>query len=672
MTHQSNIAKAFSFFVPLTKKDDEKRMVYGYASTEAVDSDGEIITLEALKGALPGYMKFGNIREMHQLSAVGVAKESEIDDKGLYIGAKIVDDTAWNKVKEGVYKGFSIGGRATQRVGKKITGLELIEISLVDRPANPEALIEVFKAQLTENQMPSPEEKRLALHAAVENLNPAQLEAAFDAFQKRQAEPPVTIDVEPEKAPEPEVEKAAAPEPEPEKAPEIDVDHYATMVKNLGVKSEIKPEALAGILNVKLEHVPTIVKRAAELAALDEPEPEAKEPEKAQTAPEPEKAVEKADAAPSHADPGLLGGTPRFPLDTELAIRAARYFLEKADNTRMYSPEQLDQVLENVRKAWLEKIGPDGAPVAKTTTGKEKEQPASPKPEIKSILSKFGKADATVSVQKGLHSASWALCLLSELNYLQEGLVREAAYEGDNSNLPDRFRALVETMSDLVQALVEEEIEEMLTNKEMEDLATGSYPVLYADKPEAKKAAAERIRKAIGDNTGAPGFLTLSQLADELEKSAEADIAKAKKNDGEESGTGNPPPQEGEGEEGAKGKTDEEDEEEAKRKKAEEEDKEKMGDDCGKAAKSQAPDDTAKSIASLTQAITDLAGIVKSMQENQATGRNPPPAPEKGVLKSMDKAQDHAGQAQDETDPKNPRDVLKAIHDRPNFVSNHF
>ncbi|MGH6990793.1 MAG: DUF6582 domain-containing protein, partial [Stellaceae bacterium] len=92
------------------------------------------------------YMAWANVREMHQASAVGVAKEANVDDKGLYIGAKIVDDDAWKKVVEEVYKGFSIGGDVTRRDGATITGLDLIEISLVDRPANPDCRIDVVKA----------------------------------------------------------------------------------------------------------------------------------------------------------------------------------------------------------------------------------------------------------------------------------------------------------------------------------------------------------------------------------------------------------------------------------------------------------------------------------------------------------------------------------------------
>jgi phage head maturation protease len=102
-------------FAEITKLDAEQRMVFGYASTQALDSQGEVIQREAVEAALPDYMRFANIREMHQPSAVGVAKEADVDHRGLHIAAKVVDDEAWEKVKEGVYKGFSIGGRVTQR-----------------------------------------------------------------------------------------------------------------------------------------------------------------------------------------------------------------------------------------------------------------------------------------------------------------------------------------------------------------------------------------------------------------------------------------------------------------------------------------------------------------------------------------------------------------------------
>jgi len=138
------------FYGTITKIDADQRMVWGYASTEAEDGQGEIVKREALAAALEDYMRFANIREMHRNSAVGVATEAELDDKGLYLGAKIVDDEAWQKVVEGVYKGFSIGGKVTARDPadrKCITGVTLTEISVVDRPANPEAVFDCWKAE---------------------------------------------------------------------------------------------------------------------------------------------------------------------------------------------------------------------------------------------------------------------------------------------------------------------------------------------------------------------------------------------------------------------------------------------------------------------------------------------------------------------------------------------
>ncbi len=107
-------------YLPIAKVDAANRLVYGYASTEARDDQGEIVKREAMNAALGDYMKFANIREMHQLSAVGKAKEASVDDKGLYIGAKIVDDDAWEKVVERVYNGFSIGGKVTARLQRTV------------------------------------------------------------------------------------------------------------------------------------------------------------------------------------------------------------------------------------------------------------------------------------------------------------------------------------------------------------------------------------------------------------------------------------------------------------------------------------------------------------------------------------------------------------------------
>ncbi len=72
----------------LTKIDVEQRIVAGYASTEAVDAHGEIVLKSAIEAALDDYLEFANVREMQQLSAVGVTEEAAVDDRGLYIAAR--------------------------------------------------------------------------------------------------------------------------------------------------------------------------------------------------------------------------------------------------------------------------------------------------------------------------------------------------------------------------------------------------------------------------------------------------------------------------------------------------------------------------------------------------------------------------------------------------------
>lgn len=144
------MAKLYAEITKMEAQDDGTVKVWGYASSEAVDSDGEIISAEAMKAAIPDYMKFGAVREMHGSNAAGTAIEINVEDDGrTFFGAHIVDPIAVTKVKTGVYKGFSIGGSVTARdeLNKsQITGLKLTEISLVDRPANPDAVFTCFKA----------------------------------------------------------------------------------------------------------------------------------------------------------------------------------------------------------------------------------------------------------------------------------------------------------------------------------------------------------------------------------------------------------------------------------------------------------------------------------------------------------------------------------------------
>jgi 2'-5' RNA ligase len=182
-------------FAKIESVNEEEQTVYGIASTETPDAqggvwegkryEGDIVTIEAIEKALPDYLKWSNIREMHQNSAVGKTLEAEIKDRQLHIGIKVVDKGAWEKVREQVYRGFSIGGDVIKavlveiggKIYRKILELKLYEISLVDRPANGDAAILLWKFNKQEDN-PMPDEKTPAAEA------PAAEEKPKDAKSK--------------------------------------------------------------------------------------------------------------------------------------------------------------------------------------------------------------------------------------------------------------------------------------------------------------------------------------------------------------------------------------------------------------------------------------------------------------------------------------------------------
>jgi hypothetical protein len=129
------------------RASDDALTVQGVCSSEVCDSDGETVLASAMREALPAWLEYGNIREMHAPSAVGKALKAEVrDDGSTWLEARIIDPVAIRKCEERIYMGFSIGGRALERDGKIIKRLRLSEISIVDRPANPQALFEIAKA----------------------------------------------------------------------------------------------------------------------------------------------------------------------------------------------------------------------------------------------------------------------------------------------------------------------------------------------------------------------------------------------------------------------------------------------------------------------------------------------------------------------------------------------
>jgi archaellum component FlaC len=142
--------------MPIGKVDVDRRMVSGFATLDNVDKQGDVVTTEASLTAFKNFR--GNLREMHQPSAVGKIvsfKEDRYFDpntkmfySGVYVSAYVSKGAqdAWEKVLDGTYSGFSIGGNITktddtydEKLDKSIRIIkeyDLHELSLVDNPAN--------------------------------------------------------------------------------------------------------------------------------------------------------------------------------------------------------------------------------------------------------------------------------------------------------------------------------------------------------------------------------------------------------------------------------------------------------------------------------------------------------------------------------------------------------
>ena len=149
----NDYANSYAAIIKQEKQDDGSLLVYGKATDDSLDIDQQICDDVWLSSAMPEWFKTGgNIREQHSSIAAGVAKEYETKADGHYISVLVVDPVSVKKVESGVLKGFSIGIKSPRVVrdqkaanGRIIDG-QIVEISLVDRPANPNAKLMLAKS----------------------------------------------------------------------------------------------------------------------------------------------------------------------------------------------------------------------------------------------------------------------------------------------------------------------------------------------------------------------------------------------------------------------------------------------------------------------------------------------------------------------------------------------
>lgn len=144
------------FGFEITKFDMEQRLVVGWCSSDNFDRQGDRVPYEVMVQTMSKYATIAGIREMHQPKAVGRINnwwgDPNLKKVGveLYISSTRDGDDVLTKVNERILKGLSIAGRAESwkpgpTGGRVITGMSLTEISLVDVPANPDAIITMVK-----------------------------------------------------------------------------------------------------------------------------------------------------------------------------------------------------------------------------------------------------------------------------------------------------------------------------------------------------------------------------------------------------------------------------------------------------------------------------------------------------------------------------------------------
>lgn len=128
--------------------------VFGVAADPTVDLDGQVCDPAWLRREMPEWFKYANVREQHSSIAAGRGVELTEDGDSWLLKSHVVDPGTITKVKNRVLTGYSIGvrrgevlrGKSVGAPNGRIVGGKIVEVSLVDRPCNPNATIEIAKA----------------------------------------------------------------------------------------------------------------------------------------------------------------------------------------------------------------------------------------------------------------------------------------------------------------------------------------------------------------------------------------------------------------------------------------------------------------------------------------------------------------------------------------------
>jgi HK97 family phage prohead protease len=289
----------YRFGIPITKTqklEDGRLLVSGVFSSETLDKTRDVVDLGATKRAVDRW-EAKNLREQHDpKKAVGKALEFEYDEKAGtasfngFVSAACPDTIT--KVEDKTLSYFSIGANvlaseafkaADSKPARRITEYELVEISLVDNPANPDTKLKVAMqtaAGLEETpaaappppEPESPSRFGKALKAAVTPALVPEPPAAAPPPE------PVAKTDEPPPAIEPPAPAPAPPEPKPVKKSGEEWDIGMALDILCGLKCllfgetldpETEPPAQRKFLETAIEAIQNfIASEAGELAVV--------------------------------------------------------------------------------------------------------------------------------------------------------------------------------------------------------------------------------------------------------------------------------------------------------------------------------------------------------------------------------------------------------------------
>lgn len=139
----------------ITKANDDGDFhVTGIATDASVDYDGQIVHPDWAEKAFAEWMKRPNLRVQHSAHMYPAGKGVQYWREGnaIWVKSLVCEDNAKKLVKKGVLTAYSVGigkpviNKSPAAPGGIIVGGMLVELSLVDRPANANCGITIAKS----------------------------------------------------------------------------------------------------------------------------------------------------------------------------------------------------------------------------------------------------------------------------------------------------------------------------------------------------------------------------------------------------------------------------------------------------------------------------------------------------------------------------------------------